>query len=94
MRIEKPDQVSGERNVRVHGGTEVNKIVPVREIEDAAPRSLLPLEQETEGTHTHTHTHNSVLINVQGIMGLLLLQNCQPVEAIFHDEQTFRGNLK
>lgn len=53
-------------------GIEVNKIVPVREREAAALRSLLPLEQEAKGTCTHTHTHNSVLINVQGIIGLLL----------------------
>lgn len=33
-------------------GIEVNKIVPVREIEAAALRSLLPLEREAEGTHT------------------------------------------
>lgn len=47
-------------------GIEVNKIVPVRKPEAAAPRSLLPLEQEAEGTHTQC-----VLINVQGIIGLL-----------------------
>lgn len=51
---------------------EVNKTVPVSEIEAAAaPRSLLPLEQEAGGKNTHTNTHISVLINVRGIIGLL-----------------------
>lgn len=45
----------GEKGASLRG-IEVNKIVPVREIEAAAPRSLLPLEQEAEGVH-HTHTH-------------------------------------
>ena len=72
MRIKKPDQVLGEREVRGESlwGIEVNKIVPVRGIEAAALGLLLPLEQEAEGTHTHTHV--SVLINVQRITGLLL----------------------
>lgn len=35
-------------------GTVVNKIVPVREIEAAAPRLLLPLEQEAEDIRTYT----------------------------------------
>lgn len=48
-------------------GIEVNKIVPVRKIEAAAPRSLLPLEHEAEDSHIH----NLVLINVQGVIGLL-----------------------
>lgn len=51
----------GKKGVSLQG-IEVNKIVPVRELEAAAPRSLLPLEQEAEGTHTHTL--NLVLINV------------------------------
>ncbi len=51
VRIKKPDQVSwGERGANLRG-IEVNKIVPVREIEAAAPRSLLPRKQKA---HTHT----------------------------------------
>ena len=46
----------GEKGASLRG-IEVNKIVPVREIEAAALRSLLPLEQEAEGPHTHTNTH-------------------------------------
>lgn len=42
MKIKKPDQVSGERKVQGLWGIEVNKTIPVRETEAAAPRSLLP----------------------------------------------------
>lgn len=78
VRLKKPDQASWGKKGESPQGTEVNKTVPVRETENAAPRSLLPLEKEVDCTHTYTH--KSLLINVQG---LLLCLNCQPVRAIF-----------
>lgn len=41
----------GEKGASLQG-IEVNKIVPVREIEAVAPRSLLLVEQDAEGTNT------------------------------------------
>lgn len=77
VRLKKPDQASGGKRAESPQRTEVNKTVPVRETENAAPKSLLPLERESDCTHTYTH--KSVLINVQG---LILCLNCQPVRAI------------
>lgn len=58
-------------------GIEVNKIVPVKEVEDAAPRSLLPLEQEAECAHTQLSAYQCPGDNRVTVVALTVSQSKQ-----------------